>query len=506
MKLNIHQIFEQISADIFVIKEQNQNSCTITRVRKFLPETTVIDSDTLYLIDSSYSFPPDFSFPAHMLFINQYPESVPSVFLSCSVLTTTDISIDSLLYTISDIIAEYQNWECQILQCILKNSSLKNILQICTKMLKNPIAIFDMQQNLLMTAGHVPDISTKGELWNYVLSHGRSPDESEINPSLNSLLNNGRKPFFFQSDNRFHKIKRLIVPLYRNESIFGTLALSDVSAEFTPGEYLNVVQIQTFIEQAIQHTTEFAFSSKHMPWYIEQLIRGKEINQEVLFFNLARNGFIKEKKYFVWTFQKDSADGPSIKNFIPNISYLLNLEMIYNYSDQIVAVDQNLEHYHNLTLYKKMTNFLNQCHMYFGQSMCFENITELHTAFMQSQIALSQRKKEPGISFLEILPEYLVKTLFTSNEADGLMFPSMKNFQNIKKEYRQDLLICLEQYISSGLNLSATASNLFIHRHTVIYRIKKIEDLLNITFSKLSQSELGLLWLSCQRLLFKSFD
>ena len=278
MKLNIHQIFEQISADIFVIKEQNQNSCTITRVRKFLPETTVIDSDTLYLIDSSYSFPPDFSFPAHMLFINQYPESVPSVFLSCSVLTTTDISIDSLLYTISDIIAEYQNWECQILQCILKNSSLKNILQICTKMLKNPIAIFDMQQNLLMTAGHVPDISTKGELWNYVLSHGRSPDESEINPSLNSLLNNGRKPFFFQSDNRFHKIKRLIAPLYRNESIFGTLALSDVSAEFTPGEYLNVVQVQTFIEQAIQHTTEFAFSSKHMPWYIEQLIRGKEIN------------------------------------------------------------------------------------------------------------------------------------------------------------------------------------------------------------------------------------
>lgn len=103
MKLNIHQIFEQISADIFVIKEQNQNSCTITRVRKFLPETTVIDSDTLYLIDSSYSFPPDFSFPAHMLFINQYPESVPSVFLSCSVLTTTNISIDRycILYLIS---------------------------------------------------------------------------------------------------------------------------------------------------------------------------------------------------------------------------------------------------------------------------------------------------------------------------------------------------------------------------------------------------------------------
>ena len=133
MKLNIHQIFEQISADIFVIKEQNQNSCTITRVRKFLPETTVIDSDTLYLIDSSYSFPPDFSFPAQCFLLINIPNLFPLFFSPASVLTTTDISIDSLLYTISDIIAEYQNWECQVLQCILKNSSLKNILQICTK-------------------------------------------------------------------------------------------------------------------------------------------------------------------------------------------------------------------------------------------------------------------------------------------------------------------------------------------------------------------------------------
>ena len=86
MKLNIHQIFEQISADIFVIKEQNQNSCTITRVRKFLPETTVIDSDTLYLIDSSYSFPPDFSFPAHIpnlfpLFFSPAVFSLQQIFL-----------------------------------------------------------------------------------------------------------------------------------------------------------------------------------------------------------------------------------------------------------------------------------------------------------------------------------------------------------------------------------------------------------------------------------------
>lgn len=82
------------------------------------------------------------------------------------------------------------------------------------------------------------------------------------------------------------------------------MALSDVSAEFTPGEYLNVVQVQTFIEQAIQHTTEFAFSSKHMPWYIEQLIRGKEINQEVLFSILRVMDLLKKRNILSGLFKK----------------------------------------------------------------------------------------------------------------------------------------------------------------------------------------------------------
>ena len=80
MKLNIHQIFEQISADIFVIKEQNQNSCTITRVRKFLPETTIIDSDTLYLMIRRILFHQIFPFQHICFLLINIPNLFPLFF------------------------------------------------------------------------------------------------------------------------------------------------------------------------------------------------------------------------------------------------------------------------------------------------------------------------------------------------------------------------------------------------------------------------------------------
>ena len=76
----------------------------------------------------------------------------------------------------------------------------------------------------------------------------------------------------------------------------------------------------------------------------------------------------------------------------------------------------------------------------------------------------------------------------------------MNRFLEVKENYRNELLICLEKYITSGLNISATANAIFVHRHTVIYRIEKIENILQIRLQELSGNELSLILLSCKRL------
>ena len=66
--------------------------------------------------------------------------------------------------------------------------------------------------------------------------------------------------------------------------------------------------MQYYMEQAITHTKEFYFSTHHMPWYINQLLRGQAVNHEVLNYNARKIGFITDKQFFLWTFQKSNID------------------------------------------------------------------------------------------------------------------------------------------------------------------------------------------------------
>lgn len=501
MKLNIHQIMERSPYDFKILYEKDFETAEIINVRYFRSFDKITNKETLYIMNAEEETIPELSEPVHILFISQIPSEFPfTKTSSCTQLCTQNVSAEKILYTIQDVVTWFHIWEQRIYNNILNNSLLKDTLNLCAEALRNPIAVFDLQQNLLFSAGVIPQISSKSGLWDYILNHGRSPEENDIEFDIDTKLAAGRKPFYYQSKNQFYNIKRMIAPLYHKNSLFGLLALSDITQPFTQGEYLNVCQIQYYMEQAITHTKEFYFSTHHTPWYINQLLRGQAVNHEVLNYNARKIGFIADKRFFLWTFQKSNIDEKFLENLLPNIAYALDTNMVYYYANQIIVIDQSLKHYQNKPIHKKLHSLLSQNHLRFGQSMIFDNLTDLHVAFMQSQIALSQHPSSDGTYFIESYQDYILQAITDLEESDGLVYPAMNRFLEVKENYRNELLICLEKYITSGLNISATANAIFVHRHTVIYRIEKIEDILQIRLQELSENELSLILLSCKRL------
>ena len=59
-------------------------------------------------------------------------------------------------------------------------------------------------------------------------------------------------------------------------------------------------------------------------------------------------------------------------------------------------------------------------------------------------------------------------------------------------------LTCLKAYILADGNISAAAAKMYVHRHTAIYRIEKIEQLLGVKLAELDEKELGLMWITCE--------
>lgn len=230
MKLNIHQIFERTPYRFDISFEREKETAQIIEVKYFRKADKEHNTETIYIVEQKEADIFASAEPLHLLFLSQPPSDfLPENTLSCTYLCTQDISAEKIFDSIQDSITWFHMWEQRIYHAILNDSPLKDILNICAQALCNPIAVFDLYQNLLFSAGSLPQLSSRSGLWDYVLDHGRSPEESEIESDMSKKLKSFRKPFYYQSENPFRNINRLIGPLYHKDSLFGMLALSDVA-------------------------------------------------------------------------------------------------------------------------------------------------------------------------------------------------------------------------------------------------------------------------------------
>ena len=148
-------------------------------------------------MDAEEETVPELSEPVHILFISQIPSEFPlTKTSSCTQLCTQNVSAEKILYALQETVTWFHIWEQRVYNNILNNSLLKDTLNLCAEVLHNPIAVFDLQQNLLFNAGEIPQISSKSGLWDYILDHGRSPEEKDNEFDIDTKLAAGKKPFY----------------------------------------------------------------------------------------------------------------------------------------------------------------------------------------------------------------------------------------------------------------------------------------------------------------------
>lgn len=472
MKLSLFQIVEKFPFPYKVIRADMDNMQQLTRVRLLPSESDQLSVDTLYIVNPSDVVKFSFEGIHVVLAGNSHEVGIFHKAASITVIEVENPETSAIFQEIQEIFEKYQLWENDILSTILHYTSLQDILDKCSVMIKNPIALFDTQQTLLIKSGTIPENPEKAGLWEFAIKHGYSPRETDSMIELADLIAKERLPFYFSSKNKYRNIQRMIAVLYRGESIFGILALSDVTALFTQGEYDTVCLIQKYIEDAISHTNEFHFNSHNTPWFIIQLLRNQHIDSSVLDYNIRRYNHTNTEPFFMWTFQRNSESETSISTLIPNLSYALKTDLVFYFEKQIVVIDHNTEHYQN-KIHNQLHNLMIQNKLKSGSSMIFNNLLELHTAFCRHKLLWATENKDDHSAFINNFQAYLKNIINIQVEGDGLIFPGIEAVFSKEPKYANDLLECLQNYIFTGLNVSATSKALGIHRHTVVYRVKK---------------------------------
>lgn len=500
MKLSIFQLLEQFRTSISFFSGPSPEIPDISAVC-LADDSTELCEDTVYLCTSSrLAFFRDKSLHIITNSADIRPEDYKNA-KSLAVLSS-DTDLCSLAHSLNHIFFSYSEWCNEIMTAALKKRPLAEILEIGSKKFSNPLALFDSRQNLLCHAGNIRS-ETQDSLWNFVLQMGYSPEEPQVSDYLNEKIKE-KKPFFFQSNNRFRNITRIIAPVYRGDIYCGVLASSDTNCPFTKADLATMEILRRLISQIAMHAPEFGYLTGSTPWFISQLLKGHALNENVLSVNIKKLGKKMSDPFIVWTFQHASpAENLTARQALQMISILFKQNTVYSYNAQIVVIDYQPGKTSSESFTGECLRTIRSQNLKAGKSLPFSSIKDLHPAFMQSLIALRGGNAGTIREFTSSFQDYVTDVLNTENEAAGILYPGLNHLLDYGGDagYGRELLKCLKAYILSGLNASTTARMLHLHRNTIQYRLECIQKICPIDFEHLSENDLLLIYLSCCRLM-----
>ena len=504
MKLNIELIYEKLHTGKTKIFKTEKAGFDLAGIRNYLADADTFSENHLYLISAQQLKAIQTPQPCYFLCIGDIGEAnLPNQY-KAAICLPDGTKPEKVFAQVQDIFDEYHQWNTEVYNAIFRGESMQTILEISSRFLTNPIALFDNCQTLLMKSGDIPVEEAEGSLWEFVLEHGYSPQEEEAE-WINQTFHSQRTPFYYRSSDQYQHINRLLAGIYHNDKFFGGLAISDITAPISETEYANMVFIQKIMENALLRSTEYQNYLSDIPWYLTQLLKGRTVEESIVSYHLSTIGQKIDDPYYLWVLspQKEKlTEYYDAEEYLPSIGVQFQPAQVYRFENYILVIDFQVDEHQDAAFIQTLKDFLTVSGFNAGCSMTFNHLMDVHQAFLQCTIALEgiTENETELFFFKERYSEHILQCIQNNSDAKALIYPGIQKLLD-NEAYGRELLQCLQTYMFNGQNISAAARSLFIHRHTVLYRLEVIEKITGIDFEDLDEDTRLQIYLSCRLLL-----
>jgi DNA-binding PucR family transcriptional regulator len=120
-----------------------------------------------------------------------------------------------------------------------------------------------------------------------------------------------------------------------------------------------------------------------------------------------------------------------------------------------------------------------------GISNSFHRIEYLREALREAQDALSTGKsidsKRRVFPFEELSISIMLRHFSEKEDISRFIHPAVLRLKQYDDEYNTKLLTTVREYIQQSGSIKKTAEALFMHRNSVIYRLRKAEEICDIS-------------------------
>ncbi|UWG95878.1 helix-turn-helix domain-containing protein [Dehalobacter sp. DCM] len=440
----------------------HHNNDLIENVDYLITNQNYFEKDVLYLGKvSDYLEISKLEYPINILLVcdSQYnPEYYDSEKVNCVVLAESP-PLDRLREEIQRFLQsrkELQWQSMQLYDCLSNGKGVQALVNLASELLNNPLIIFDQNQRVIAYS-----------------QNKRTPKPFlEDKSSLTEIPDrNLSRPININGDS----VGWVVMTESNKLSNENTLQLLSVLS--------NVISVELQKGKYFWQTKEVAVENLFRDLLNDKLQCDELVKERLKFIDLSLENhiFVMVAKYII-----DNPDNTPL----PYIRELLNSKInrakcaIYDNKIVMILTRANKSLFADDEL-QKLNTLFEENHMLAGVSRDFTDIMQIKNYYSQSCKAIELGQRLDIIHKVYFYNDYaefhLIEMAAKHENILEICNPLLLKLMEEDRRNQGEMLKTLYVYLQTGNNLTESSIILHIHRNTMIYRLKKIEEFLDET-------------------------
>lgn len=278
--------------------------------------------------------------------------------------------------------------------------------------------------------------------------------------------------------------------LLENGTLLGRLNVLELERKFNTGDAQLLQYLISLLTPSLgwRNEKDERFSSKNVFW---EMIQKNWVSNEAVDRQLEYMSWAREDCFRIFVLQNSSPGGtgrageavglPLVANLIS--SYIPRASLIKADGEIVVIVNENQLSENQVKIL--LADILSQKNLRTGVSLAVRGIGNFHAVYRQAEAALIYgTAKYPEKNYF-CFYDYALDFIVENNEPEELVHACHPDVLRLwEEESSSDQIRILKNYLANERSLAKTAAALFVHRNTLVYRIKKLLETLEYSLEE----------------------
>ncbi len=376
----------------------------------------------------------------------------------------------------------YDHWNEAVLHA-LQEGDYDGLTGKLWQVLRNPIILMDANRRVISLSKQYSEDDLDEE-WKYLSEFGYSSVKSieYLRRFYNTAqLNESQEPKVFRFPPEAGRRDCMFAPIYYKGVLYGRISVLEESRPLNAGDMEIVKHVVALMGPYLEQRPQVKVGAVHsvfLDLVLENPVDDKTVEYQLKYLGWKRNDLFR---VMIFTIRPEQYQEEALFTVAGLLGENLRRVAVFTKGAYIVAVLDESVVPENRIL-PLLDIILQKNGLQMGKSFCARGIRAISYLYRQSLAALHYgRKFNPGkdvYHFYQCAMDYILDKngVWVGDNPAYACHPDVIRLWKLDRKSSGNRLVTLWTYLDNDRSLINTAQQLYIHRSTLVYRIKKLLD------------------------------